>query len=169
MSLATQSTPPSRSLAGKVAIVTGAGCAGDGIGNGRAISILLANDGCNVVCVDQNPEWAQRTVDMINSEPGYGKAILAQADVTSASDCEAVVTEALDTFGRVDILVNNVGVAGAPGTAVDVVSQRDSSESIESCTLTFRSGHGEMGERIRDQCFQYGADGEICCSGNDEE
>lgn len=121
MSLATQSTPPSRSLAGKVAIVTGAGCAGDGIGNGRAISILLANDGCNVTCVDQNLEWAQRTVEMINSEPGdHGKAILAQADVTSASDCEAVITKTLDTFGRVDILVNNVGVGGAAGTAVEV-------------------------------------------------
>lgn len=130
MSLATQSTPPSRSLAGKVAIVTGAGCAGDGIGNGRAISILLANDGCNVVCVDQNPEWAERTVDMINSELGYGKAILAQADVTSASDCEAAVTKALNTFGRLDILVNNVGVGGAPGTAVEVVSQQHNSGSL---------------------------------------
>lgn len=120
MSLATQSTPPSRSLAGKVAIVTGAGCAGDGIGNGRAISILLASDGCNVVCVDQNAEWAQKTVDMIDSKSSYGKAIVAQADVTSASDCEAVVNKALDTFGRVDILVNNVGVGGAPGTAVEV-------------------------------------------------
>lgn len=120
MSLALESNPPSRSLAGKVAIVTGAGCAGDGIGNGRAISILLASDGCDVICVDRILEWAQKTADIITSEPGRGKAIVAQADVTSASDCEAIVRLALETFGRLDILINNVGVGGAPGTAVDV-------------------------------------------------
>ncbi|KAH8695554.1 2-(S)-hydroxypropyl-CoM dehydrogenase [Talaromyces proteolyticus] len=114
--------PPSRSLTGKVAIVTGAGCASDGIGNGRAISILLAHDGCDVICVDQNKEWAQNTVNMINntSENKTGKAIVGQADVTSASDCESVVKLALEKFGRLDILVNNVGVAGALGTAVEV-------------------------------------------------
>ena len=45
-------TRPTRSLAGRVAIVSGAGAAGDGIGNGRASAILLAEAGCNVVCVD---------------------------------------------------------------------------------------------------------------------
>lgn len=112
--------PPSRSLKGKVAIVTGAGCAGDGIGNGRAISILLASDGCDVLCVDLNIEWASKTVEMINSVSGRGRAIAIQADITSATACEGVVNEALQHFGRLDILVNNVGVAGAPGTAVDV-------------------------------------------------
>lgn len=113
--------PPSRSLAGKTAVVTGAGCHGDGIGNGRAISILLANDGCNVVCVDKDLEWAAKTVEMINSKPGRaGKAVPLQADVTSSSDCEAAVERAVDTFGRLDILVNNVGIAGAAGTAEEV-------------------------------------------------
>lgn len=113
------SEPPSRSLAGKVAIVTGAGCAGEGIGNGRAISILLASDGCDVICVDQNPDWAATTVHMVNSKP-RGKGLVAQADVTSADDCKAVVDTALEKFGRLDILVNNVGIGGARGTAVDV-------------------------------------------------
>lgn len=112
--------PPSRSLVGKVAIVTGAGCEGDGIGNGRAISMLLADDGCDVICLDRNLSWAETTAGMINSNPGRGKAIAAQGDVTLATDCEKAVQVALGKFGRLDVLINNVGIAGASGTAVDV-------------------------------------------------
>lgn len=112
--------PPSRSFKGKVAIVTGAGCAADGIGNGRAISILLADDGCNVICLDRDLSWAEKTAEMANSKPGRGKAMAAQGDVTSAADCERAVQLVLSEFGRLDVLVNNVGVAGASGTAVEV-------------------------------------------------
>lgn len=114
------SEPPSRSLSGQVAIVTGAGCLGDGIGNGRAISILLADDGCDVVCVDLNEEWATKTVEMISSKSGRGRALPFRGDVTSAKDCEAAVNLAIEKFGRLDILINNVGIGGAPGTAVNV-------------------------------------------------
>jgi len=114
------SEPPSRGLKGKVAIVTGAGCNGDGIGNGRAISIMLADEGCNVVCLDLNLEWAQRTAEMITSKPDRGKAVPLKSDVTKAADCEAAVVAAMEEFGRLDVLVNNVGIGGAPGTAVDV-------------------------------------------------
>lgn len=112
--------PPSRSLRGKVAIVTGAGCVGEGIGNGRAISILLADDGCNVLCLDRNPEWAETTAKMANSKPNRGTVVATGGDVTSAADCAAAVELALEKFGRLDILVNNVGIAGAAGTALDV-------------------------------------------------
>lgn len=111
---------PSRLLQGKVAIVTGAGCAGDGIGNGRAISIMLADEGCNVVCVDLNLEWAGKTAERANAKPNRGLAVATAGDVTSAVDCKAAVDLALKKFGRLDVLVNNVGIAGAPGTAVDV-------------------------------------------------
>ncbi|KEZ41764.1 2-(S)-hydroxypropyl-CoM dehydrogenase [Scedosporium apiospermum] len=120
MSLHLSPDPPSRSLKGKVAIVTGAGCAGDGIGNGRAISILLADDGCDVVCLDMDLTWATKTAEMASSKPGRGRAIPFRGDVTSAKDCEDVVNFALSQFGRLDILINNVGIAGAPGTAVEV-------------------------------------------------
>lgn len=123
MPLVISDQPPSRSLRGKVAIVTGAGCAGEGIGNGRAISILLASDGCNVICVDRNLEWATRTVDIVNSKPGRGRAVANEADVTSEDDCRRTVELAIEEFGRLDILVNNVGVGGAPGTAVEVDMQ----------------------------------------------
>jgi NAD(P)-dependent dehydrogenase (short-subunit alcohol dehydrogenase family) len=120
MSLEVPSDPPSRSFQGKVAIVTGAGCAGDGVGNGRAISILLADDGCDVICLDRDLSWATKTAEMINAGQGRGTAVAAQGDVTMAGDCERVVQLALDKFGRLDVLVNNVGVAGASGTAVEI-------------------------------------------------
>lgn len=110
---------PSRSLVGKVAIVTGAGCLGDGIGNGRAAAILLAEDGAAVICVDINLAFAERTADMIKQD-GKGRGIACQADITKDADCKRIVDLAISDFGRVDILVNNVGVAGARGTAVDV-------------------------------------------------
>lgn len=112
--------PPSRGLKGKVAIVTGAGCAGEGVGNGRAISIMLADEGCNVLCLDLNLDWAQKTAEMATSKPGRGKAIPLKSDVTNAADCEAAVQTALKEFGKLDILINNVGIGGAAGTAVEV-------------------------------------------------
>lgn len=110
---------PPRSLANKVAIITGAGAQGDGIGNARASAILLADEGCTVVCVDRDVGLAQRTVEMIEAE-GKGKAISLQGDVTSDSDCKRIVDTTLEKFGRLDILFNSVGVGGATGTAVDV-------------------------------------------------
>jgi NAD(P)-dependent dehydrogenase (short-subunit alcohol dehydrogenase family) len=111
---------PSRSLPGRVAIVTGAGSRANGIGNGRAASILLAEAGARIVCADLNIEWAQVTVDMITREFGEDKAISVQADVSQEDDCKRIVDTALSTYGRVDILINNVGVGGPMGTAVEV-------------------------------------------------
>jgi NAD(P)-dependent dehydrogenase (short-subunit alcohol dehydrogenase family) len=104
-------------LAGKVAIVTGGGAAGDGIGNGRASAILLAKAGAHVVVVDRDAGLAKRTVEMIG-EVG-GEAIAVEADVTRAADCAAMVRAAVDRFGRLDLLDNNVGIASR-GSVVDV-------------------------------------------------
>lgn len=110
---------PTRSLSGCVAIVSGAGAAGDGIGNGRASAILLAEAGANVVCVDMKLDLAQRTAEMIDQD-GHSKAIAVEANVTSEEEVKALVSKTIDTFGRVDILVNVVGVGGAEGTAEEV-------------------------------------------------
>lgn len=108
-----------RSLSGCVAIVTGAGAAADGIGNGRAASILLAEDGATVICVDIAEDAVAGTVKLIEAD-GKGKAVAASADVTKEEDCKKIVDMALEKFGRLDILVNNVGVSGPKGTAVEV-------------------------------------------------
>jgi NAD(P)-dependent dehydrogenase (short-subunit alcohol dehydrogenase family) len=108
--------PDGWGLEGKVAVVTGAGAAGDGIGNGRAAAILLARAGARVVAVDRDVALARRTVEMI-AENG-GEALAFQADVTRAADCAAMVEAALDRFGRLDLLDNNVGISSR-GSVVD--------------------------------------------------
>ncbi len=105
-------------LAGKVAIVTGAGSRADGIGNGRATAVLLARHGAQVTLVDQNREWVERTQHMIEAEGGISLVVLA--DVTVPEDCARIVRETVRSWGHLDILVNNVGIGGPPGTAVDV-------------------------------------------------
>ena len=82
----------SADLSGRVAIVTGAGARGDGIGNGRAAAILLAEAGAHVLAVDRKPDLAAATVDMISAEGGGAVAI--GADVTVESDCEAMTQAA---------------------------------------------------------------------------
>jgi NAD(P)-dependent dehydrogenase (short-subunit alcohol dehydrogenase family) len=108
--------PDDPGLSGKVAIVTGGGAAGDGIGNGRAAAILLGRAGTRVVVVDRDATLAKRTVEMI--EEAGGQAVAVEADVTRAADCAAMVQTALDRFGRLDFLDNNVGI-GSRGTVVD--------------------------------------------------
>ncbi len=104
-------------LAGKVAIVTGAGSRGPGVGNGRATAILFAREGAKVVLVDRVQEWADQTLGMIADE--HGEAMVLEADVTRAADCKAIVDEAVRRFGTIDILQNNVGIGGS-GSVVDI-------------------------------------------------
>jgi NAD(P)-dependent dehydrogenase (short-subunit alcohol dehydrogenase family) len=112
-------------LEGKVAIVSGAGSRaegaaadGVGIGNGRAAAILLARHGARVALLDTMQEWVEQTARMIGEEGG--EAIVVRADVTDPAACAAAVRVAVERWGRLDILVNNVGIGGPPGTAVDV-------------------------------------------------
>ncbi|HEV8437473.1 MAG TPA: SDR family NAD(P)-dependent oxidoreductase [Methylomirabilota bacterium] len=103
-------------LAGRVAIVTGGGAAGDGIGNGRAAALLLARAGTRVLVVDRELALAERTVAMITDEGGTAAA--QAADVADSGQCRDMVAAALDRFGRLDFLDNNVGI-GSRGTVVD--------------------------------------------------
>lgn len=103
-------------LRGKVAVVTGGGAAGDGIGNGRAAAILLARAGAKVLVVDRKLELAQRTAEMIQAEGGEADAMAA--NVTEEADCRAIAEKAVDRFGRLDLLDNNVGI-GSRGSVVD--------------------------------------------------
>lgn len=105
-------------LAGRVALVTGAGSRSSDIGNGRAAAILLARQGAKVLLIDAVADAAIETEQMIAREGGVSMAL--QVDVTQASECEKAVQAANDAWGRVDVLVNNVGIGGPAGTATDV-------------------------------------------------
>jgi NAD(P)-dependent dehydrogenase (short-subunit alcohol dehydrogenase family) len=95
-------------LHGKVAIVTGAGSRGPGVGNGKAAAILFAREGARVLCVDQVLPRAEETVGLIRAEGGEEAAVAA--DVTRADDCRAMVDAAVARWGGLDVLHNNVGV-----------------------------------------------------------
>jgi len=95
-------------LAGKVAIVTGAGSRGPGLGNGKAAAILFAREGARVLCVDAEMTRARETVEAIVAEGGVAAAWAA--DVTRAADCRSMVDAAVEHWGRLDILHNNVGI-----------------------------------------------------------
>src|SRR2546428_5536295 len=108
--------PDSWGLKEKVAYVSGGGAAGGGIGNGGAAAIVPARAGTRVIVVDRDLALAKRTVEMIEASGGQGLAF--QADMTRASDCAAVVEAAMDRYGRLDYLDNNVGI-GSRGSVVD--------------------------------------------------
>lgn len=109
---------PEHRMDGKIAIVTGAGSRADGIGNGRAAAILMARAGARVMLIDTMPDWAEATARMIRDEGGT--CLVQTADVTDATQCQAAVRAAVGTWGRIDALVNNVGVGGPVGNAVDI-------------------------------------------------
>jgi len=94
----------SRSVAGQVALVTGAAS-----GMGRATAHLFADEGARVGVADRDSEGARRVADEI-SESG-GEALALSLDVASAPSVEAAIAQLVDGFGRLDILVNNAGVS----------------------------------------------------------
>jgi len=101
-------------LQGKVAIVTGAGTSGEGMGNGKAAALLFAEEGAAVAAVDLNLKAAEPTAEEIRKAGGV--AIALAGDVSRSADVQAIVDATLERFGRIDIVHNNVGIeiAGDP-------------------------------------------------------
>lgn len=97
-------------LQGKVAIVTGAGTRSVIVGTGQATAILFAREGAKVLLVDLNVANAEATRQTIMAEGGA--ATVYQADVSQEADCQALVAAAIEHYGSLDILFNNVGVSG---------------------------------------------------------
>ncbi|MGH7041322.1 MAG: SDR family NAD(P)-dependent oxidoreductase [Acetobacteraceae bacterium] len=104
-------------MGGKVAIVTGAGSVGPGWGNGKAAATLLARQGASVFLVDTVVAAAEETHSIIAAEGGT--AAVHQADMLATDQVAAMVAACLARFGRIDVLVNNVG-GSAPGDAVSM-------------------------------------------------
>lgn len=94
-------------LAGRTALVFGAGSSGPGWSNGKAAAVAYAREGARVVSIDLLPEAAEETAHIIESEGGT--AIAVRCDVTDLTSVQAAVAKTIETFGRLDILHNNVG------------------------------------------------------------
>ena len=99
-------------LQGKRALIIGAGSVGEGWGNGRATAAVFLREGASVYGVDRDEASLARTVEMA------GQMHTRAADITNSQEIDALVADAADRLGGIDILVNNVG-GSAPG---DVVS-----------------------------------------------
>jgi NAD(P)-dependent dehydrogenase (short-subunit alcohol dehydrogenase family) len=126
-------------LQGKVAIVTGAGCVGPGWGNGRATCVRFAEEGAKIFAVDLKDETMAETLQRVRDAGGEVEPYLC--DVTDAAAVEAMVAACIARFGRVDVLVNNVG-GSAKGGATDLDEagwDRQMQFNLKSVYLTCRA------------------------------
>lgn len=123
-------------LKGKAAIVAGAGSIGPGMGNGKATAIVFAREGARVMAVDLNLEAAEETRRLIQDEGG--ECIAFKADVSRAADCQDMIERCVQTFGRVDILHNNVGIGqwGGPVETSEETWDKVMDVNLKSMFLT---------------------------------
>jgi NAD(P)-dependent dehydrogenase (short-subunit alcohol dehydrogenase family) len=115
--------------------VIGAGSVGPGWGNGKATAVLFAREGANVLCVDLNEEAVNETAALIKDEGGTVDAVTA--DATKESDVAGVMARAVERFGTIDILDNNVGIAPSGGVTELSVDEWDHAfdVNLKSCFL----------------------------------
>src|ERR1700712_5444344 len=95
-------------LQGKVALVFGAGSSGPGWGNGKAAEVAYAREGARVVAIDKEEDAVRETAEIIRGEGFEGLGLCA--DVTDSPSVQAAVAQAIERFGQIDILHNNVGI-----------------------------------------------------------
>lgn len=107
-------------LEGKVAIVTGAGSVGPGWGNGKATAVLFAREGAKVYAVDINHEAVSETQGIILQEGGDCR--IRKVDVSQSQEVQDMVRDCITTYGRIDILHNNVGIV-VVGGVVDTTEE----------------------------------------------
>jgi NAD(P)-dependent dehydrogenase (short-subunit alcohol dehydrogenase family) len=123
-------------LAGKVALITGAGSVGPGWGNGRAMAVRFAEEGARIFAVDREAsaltETAQRVAD------AGGVLVTGLCDVTQAASIEAMVKACIAEYGRIDILINNVGgsAKGGPIEMSEEVWDAQIDHNLKSVFLT---------------------------------
>jgi len=125
-------------LHGRIAIVTGAGCIGPGWGNGRATAVRFAEEGARIFAVDRNLDSVAETVERVSA--AGGEIVTHQCDVTDSASVEIMVKACLDRFGRVDVLVNNVGgsAAGGPVEMSEDVWDAQVDYNLKSVFLTLK-------------------------------
>jgi NAD(P)-dependent dehydrogenase (short-subunit alcohol dehydrogenase family) len=122
---------------GKVALITGAGCVGPGWGNGRAAAVLFAREGAKVFAVDKNADAMTETVARVGND---GEIVTHVCDVLDDAQVGAMTDACRKKFGRIDILVNNVG-GSAPGGAAEMTEETFDKQidyNLKSVFLTCR-------------------------------
>lgn len=125
-------------LQGRIAIVTGAGCIGPGWGNGRATAVRFAEEGAKIFAIDRNLDSVTETVERVTAADG--EIVTHQCDVTNSVSVNAMVKTCLDRFGRIDVLVNNVGgsAAGGPAEMSEDVWDAQVDYNLKSVFLTLK-------------------------------
>jgi NAD(P)-dependent dehydrogenase (short-subunit alcohol dehydrogenase family) len=106
--------PVAGRVEGKVALIVGAGCVGPGWGNGRAAAVLFAREGAKVFAVDKNADSMTETLERVGND---GEIAAHVCDVLEDAQVAAMTEACRKRFGRIDILVNNVGGSAAGGVA----------------------------------------------------
>jgi len=134
-------------LEGKVAIITGAGCVGPGWGNGRASCVRFAEEGAKIFAIDLKSEPMEETLQRTREIGGEIEPHLC--DVTDRGAVEAMVAACVDRFGRVDVLVNNVGgsAKGGPVEMDEETWDRQVDFNLKSVYLTCRTVLPQMVEQ----------------------
>jgi len=113
----------SNRLENKTAIVVGAGqTPGETVGNGRATAMLFAREGARVMLVDRRLDSAQESQALIEREGGV--AFAHEADITRTEDCRKVAETCVEAYGRIDILVNVVGVGGESAGRLELTEKQ---------------------------------------------
>jgi NAD(P)-dependent dehydrogenase (short-subunit alcohol dehydrogenase family) len=118
-------------LTGKAAIVTGAGSAGSGWGNGRAAAVLFAREGAHVLAADRDEAALAETLELAE-----GEVRPHVCDVTDAEQVAGLAAACREAFGRIDVLVNNVG-GSHPGGPVELSPEDWHAQLDFNLTSTF--------------------------------
>lgn len=143
-----------RRLEDRVAVVVGAGqTIGETVGNGRAVAVTFAREGARLVLVDRDRRSLEETAEMARAEGG--DVITVTVDVTDRDGPDRMVTAALEAYGTVDVLHNNVGVGAGDGPphrleddAYDRIMDVNLRSMVRTCRAAVpvlrRSDHGAI-------------------------
>lgn len=123
-------------LKNKVAIVTGAGSIGPGWGNGKATAVLFAREGAKIFAADINPAAAEETKSIIDQDGGICNVM--KVDVSRSEEVKSMIDQCMETYGRIDVLHNNVGIVvlGGPSETSEEAWDRVMAINLKSMFLT---------------------------------
>lgn len=113
----------------KIVIVSGGGSIGPSMSNGRATALKFAREGAKLAIVDRNLASAEETVRMIRA--AKGEAVAIEANAVKAPEVQRMVEKTLSTYGRIDILFNNVGASW--GSDILNTSEEDWDRTFDVC------------------------------------